>query len=397
MTRSGGYSDRSRAQQLEKDKVKREAEAANRRLHKLYALADKSPVAGSSGLQRPERPSPPPLRHSPSDDDSDGEHHFSDLDGGDTAGAGGDGADGGGGQGPPTPGNMPPKYDETTGTDADDLFQKVGNIKLAWPDDDDIQFWIQQLETKMRFAGVKSQFLKLQVITNVLPAKCMPPIKSMLKVMDDEADETCYKRVKTRLLECFGKKEEEEVKLAYQMVLTTTPSQLARDILDKVCDGNPQLQGCHCAKTVTWMWWEKLPEQVRQAVANMSLKTDFEATLKAADASHRASQTPTVAPLGVEGAAAATPPELAAFGTGQAKGHNSNQGAAPGGTGRGRGTRKPKSADNPPKGVCKTHYEHGKSAYNCLNPFQCLWANFIVQRPTKNKGQNANTQQGNNS
>ena len=29
MTRSGGYSDRSRAQQLEKDKVKREAEAAN--------------------------------------------------------------------------------------------------------------------------------------------------------------------------------------------------------------------------------------------------------------------------------------------------------------------------------------------------------------------------------
>ena len=60
MTRSGGYSDRSRAQQLEKDKVKREAEAANRRLHKLYALADKSPVAGPSGLQRASQPSPPP-------------------------------------------------------------------------------------------------------------------------------------------------------------------------------------------------------------------------------------------------------------------------------------------------------------------------------------------------
>ena len=396
MTRSGGYSDQSRAQQLEKDKVKREAEAANRRLHKLYALADKSPVAGPSGLQRPARPSPPPLRHSPSDD-SDEEHQYYDPAGADTAASGGDGGDGGGGQGPPTSGNMPPKYDETTGKDAEDLFQKVGNIKLAWPDDDDIQFWIQQLETKMRFAGVKSQFLKLQVITNVLPAKFMPPIKSMLKVMDDEADETCYKRVKTRLLECFGKKEEEEVKLAYQMVLTTTPSQLARDILDKVCDGNPQLQGCHCAKTVTWMWWEKLPQQIRQAVANMSLKTDFEATLKAADASHRASQTPTVAPLGVEGATAATPPELAAFGTGQAKGQNSNQGAAPGGAGRGRGTRKPKSADNPPKRVCKTHYDHGESAYNCLDPFQCPMAQVIVQRPTKNKGKNANTQQGNNS
>ena len=105
MTRSGGYSDRSRAQQLEKDKVKREAEAANRRLHKLYALAEKSPVAGSSGLQRPERPSHPPLCHSPSDEDSDGEHQFYDPDGADTAGSGGDGADGGGGQGPPTPGD----------------------------------------------------------------------------------------------------------------------------------------------------------------------------------------------------------------------------------------------------------------------------------------------------
>ena len=98
---------------------------------------------------------------------------------------------------------MPPKYDESNGADADDLFQKVGNINLEWPDDDDIQFWIGQLETKMRFAGVKSQFLKLQVLTNVLPARFMPPIKPMLRLMTDESDATCYKRIKNRLLDCI--------------------------------------------------------------------------------------------------------------------------------------------------------------------------------------------------
>ena len=171
----------------------------------------------------PQQPSPdhepPPLEHSDSDDG----HEYYDPAAGDEGGAGGDGDGAGdGGDGADgIPGNMPPKYDEANTTDPDDLFQKVGNIKLEWPDDDDIVFWISQLETKMRFAGIKSQFLKLQVLTNVLPAKLMPPIKPLLRLMTDETDATCYKRVKTRLLEVFGKKEEEEMQQASQIVMTS--------------------------------------------------------------------------------------------------------------------------------------------------------------------------------
>ena len=69
------------------------------------------------------------------------------------------------------------RYDEATGVDPEDMYLKVGNIKLPWPEDNDIKFWLEQLENKMRFAGIKSQFLKLQVLTNVLPAKYLPPIK----------------------------------------------------------------------------------------------------------------------------------------------------------------------------------------------------------------------------
>ena len=156
------------------------------------------------------------------------------------------------------------------------------------------------------------------------------------------------------------------------------------------------MNGCHCVETVSGMWRIKLPDEVRKAVAPLSLEAPtLEATLTTADAIYKAMNPNTIASIKQAGAHASDP-QLAAFNQRGRGGINSNQGAAPGGAGRGRGTRKPKSADNPPKGVCKTHYEHGKSAYNCLNPFQCPWANFIVQRPTKNKGQNTNTQQGKN-
>ena len=48
------------------------------------------------------------------------------------------------------------------------------------------------------------------------------------------------------------------------------------------------MTNCCCHKFVSWLWRMKLPEHVRQAVANMSLQTDYEATLQAADNSHRA-------------------------------------------------------------------------------------------------------------
>ena len=76
MTRSGAYSDATREQQLREDKTRREAEAASRRLRKVYAAAGLHQQAGQGGMQQP----PQDLQLSGDEDGSD--HEFYDPDGG---------------------------------------------------------------------------------------------------------------------------------------------------------------------------------------------------------------------------------------------------------------------------------------------------------------------------
>ena len=45
---------------------------------------------------------------------------------------------------------------------------------------------------------------------------------------------------------------------------------------------------------------------------------------------------------------------------------------------------RPRDSDNPPTNTCKNHWEFGKQAYCCLNPFECPWKDSIVPRPKKN-------------
>ena len=388
MTRSGGYSDATRDRQLQEDRARREADAANRGLRQVYAAAEQQQAA-APGMQQPPHEEVP---HSDSDGDEHEFHEASeDADG--AAGAGGDG-------------NLPPNvnlpaqavmvaFEDENGKDTADIFKTVGQIKLAWTENE-VPFWFRQLETKMKFMGVRSQWLKLQVLTNVLPADKLMLIKYLVDIDEADCGDTQYKQAKQRLLQLFGPKEGDQYMKAAGLVMSSTPSDLARQLIALICKGRQPMNGCHCEETVSGMWRLKLPDEVRIAVAPLSLEAPtMEATLTTADAIYKAMNPNTIASIKQAGAPASDP-QLAAFNQRGRGGINSNQGAAPGGAGRGRGTRKPKSADNPPKGVCKTHYEHGKSAYNCLNPFQCPWANFIVQRPTKNKGQNANTQQGKN-
>ena len=58
----------------------------------------------------------------------------------------------------PVPAAM--SFEDTNGEDAADLYQKAGAIKLAY-NKDNVKLWFGQLETKMRFLGIKLQFLKL--------------------------------------------------------------------------------------------------------------------------------------------------------------------------------------------------------------------------------------------
>ena len=44
----------------------------------------------------------------------------------------------------------------------------------------------------------------------------------------------------------------------------------------------------------------------------------------------------------------------------------------------------PRHPDLPPFGVCKRHWQFGKSSFTCLEPYTCEWKNFIQPRPQQN-------------
>ena len=186
--------------------------------------------------------------------------------------------------------------------------------------------------------------------------------------------------------------------------MTSTPSDLARQLIALICKGRQPMQGCHCVETVSGMWRLKLPDEVRKAVAPLSLEAaTLEATLTTADAIHKAMKPHNINAIN-DGGATAGDPQLAAFGncgrgqTRNNRGQNRNnrgngRGYANQGTGRGnynqggasraQTDRGKRSDDNPPEQCCQSHWTYGKQAWNCLKPWNCPWESFRVVPPAR--------------
>ena len=61
--------------------------------------------------------------------------------------------------------------------------------------------------------------------------------------------------------------EEDKYELASGLILTPTPSQLCRRIIDIVCQDHPTLEGCCSGPIIQGMWKAQLPKAVRIALA----------------------------------------------------------------------------------------------------------------------------------
>ena len=291
-------------------------------------------------------------------------------------------------------------YDDENGEDQANINQK--DVTLAY-DPEDLEFWFSQLENKMEWAGIRSQWTKRQALTRNLPPEIMAEVKGLLKKNKTAAGNTCYKDVKTKLLSLFGPKKEEAYYKAAKLVLVGKPSQLANKIITLLCPADPPLQGgCHCETSVSGMWREQLPREVRTAVANMQLGGGhLEATLAHADAVYEASRATNATVAGLKESADG---HVDAFGQqsrgngqqgqqGQGKknrgnggqsGNKQNQNQQKGSEDKQQlprltGHKGQKHPDNPPDGVCYSHYKHGKTAINCLRPQKCAWRSFVAK------------------
>lgn len=287
-------------------------------------------------------------------------------------------------------------YERADEEDPADVHTKAATIKLEFQPDQ-VVFWFSTLEAKMRFAGIKSQWTKMQVVVTILPMQYASQIKDLLRVSEPTATgaNTCYIDVKKRLLELFGPKEEDAYDVANQLLLTSTPSHLCRQIIDLVCPKHPKLDNDCCSTgMISGMWRSKLPKDIKTAIAGMSLGGgNLENVLRLADAVYNANhkkpaQVASLSGQASGGGAAAMPTaeELAAFRAAKngANGKPNGGNKKKGGKGNAKANRQnKKSADNPPDSACNNHWEYGKKAYCCLNPLECPWKDYIAPRPKR--------------
>ena len=287
-------------------------------------------------------------------------------------------------------------YDQENGTDGDGATKAVFNIKQEC-DPKKIKLWFQVLENKMQFAQINAQWTKLQVLTTVLPASLLTHIEAFAAVPQASAGSTCYYEAKLRLIEIYGEKPHESYEKATKLVLATTPSELARRIIDLICDHKQKpLQSCCCAKVVMGIWLRQLSGPVKQAIAHMQLgEGNMEETFRVADAVHHSVKTeeqPVAQPV----AAVANPDEtlpaldpVAALR--QARGRGAPNRRYRGNRGyRGRNNNNPQQsyttswgprhADNPPQSSCRQHWRFGKAAYYCrgTESSPCPWKEYCT-------------------
>ena len=326
----------------------------------------------------------------------------------------------------PPPAIMP-NYDATHADDEEGnaMEKAINSVKSVHWMEDDLKFYFAQLEIKMKAAGVKSNFTKLQVLSTTLPKKAVEEIKTILQKQEsDFTRKDAYLQAKKEILRTFGPCEGANCERALQRVMTGKPSQLAKALIGDLCE--KELNGCCCIKMVGTLWRRALPSYVKQAVAHYEFtRTSLKDVLQVADDVFMSTKTNTaqvaaisppvtgdtintIAPeevlnTGFSGHQSAPQQSVAAQLAHQAAQiaaiHQTmvrGRGRGRGNRGRGRGGNRgganqysaanprwattPRHADQPPFGACKRHWQFGKSSFTCLEPTTCPWRNFITTK-----------------
>ena len=164
-------------------------------------------------------------------------------------------------------------FDKANDTDDKGAMDGLKSVQCPFAKDD-IEFWFSELEMQLTCCGIKSQWMKKIALQRFLPIEIKQEVKELLTLNEDEAGEEIYYRIKSELLDLFGKKPEDAYTRAKNRVMTGMPSQLGKAIMNDICDKANKLDGCCCSKTVWGMYRETLPVVVRNHVAQLSFNKD---------------------------------------------------------------------------------------------------------------------------
>ena len=304
-------------------------------------------------------------------------------------------------------GDEPVNFEDENGNDDPRAMQDAcRNLQNFEFEENDLLFYFQQIEAKMSAVGVKKNFTKFQVLSTIIPRRVIDQVKSLLrKQASDFPNHDAYKQLKREILRIFGPKPEAAVERALNRTLTGKPSELARALVNDICQHELD---CRCCPPVIMALWKRhLPSSVRSGIAKERLtKQTFEELIEHADDIFEASRPPTVAAVTAQPLDETQPAipyaqqEVAAIGRGGRGGRGrGGRGANRGGRGSGRGGRQapannqdgtrvyrgPKHPDLPAGNWtgCQMHHRWGKGAHFCTEPQTCPWKDVIATKPNK--------------
>ena len=295
-------------------------------------------------------------------------------------------------------------FEDEDGVDEPRAMQDASNDLRSFEfNKEDLLFYFNQIEGKMCAAGVRSNYTKFRVLSNIIPTFVTNEVKSLLrKQATDFPNRDAYKQLKTEILRIFAHRPEKQVEKALNRMLTGSPSQLLRALVGDLC--KTELVGCQCCPAIIMALWKKqLPSSVRAGIAPISLSADtFKSLCELADDifDNINLHKPTVAAASLDETQPAIPyaePEVNAARNWRGRG----RGRGGRGRGRGRGSQqqqqqqqtaaqgtKPKHTGNKhpdlPAGEwkgCSMHFRWGKGAHFCNEPATCPWKNVFTPKP----------------
>ena len=321
--------------------------------------------------------------------------------------------------------NMPPVpvvvFQDENGVDDEGALKEACRSleKLEW-DDNELGFFFNRAEKRMKMAGVKKQFTKFEGLSEILPKKVQDEVKQILRKGEEEfPNHDAYKILKKEVWRIFGPRPSAAVDRALGRVLSGKPSQLARSLVNDIC--KKDLDGCECCPDIVFALWRRhLPGNVRAGIAGTPFtKENFNEILELADSIFDNTQNPAIAAYQV--AAVTSPsldetlpalqqaaPEVAAMrggrgGRGRGRGGRGNRGGRGGNTNStppaqnnqngGQPQQRHKGNKHPdlPKGVwlgCAMHFKWGRQSYFCSEPQTCPWKNVTATRPASSSANN---------
>lgn len=296
-----------------------------------------------------------------------------------------------------TPVEIMANFDELSGDNDADAMKNLGQIKVAW-DEEDPEYFFQKLETELQIFGIKKQFTKRQALLRNIPDDVAKQFKNLVTLQETVAGDKPYKDLKDAIVKAYGPRPGAAFQRAMSRVMVSKPSVYLKLVISDICKQN--LKNCCCNSTVWGLFQLQAPMYLKNGLANETFNAaNMQDIMDKADNLWDANQTSQVSISAVSAtpavstsvtAATEASQEVAAIARGRANGRNRG-GRNRGGRGRGRGgaqnqgqaqnqnepdPRGKRHESNPPWNSCKAHWQFAENAWQCQSPMTC---------PLKNK------------